>query len=72
MYNFDDTNYTAGESRTIYFDNVSQLLGNASGASSVVNPTQQDEENGMRVGRPAQIQLLGLALWMAPNPCITM
>ncbi|MDP8999887.1 MAG: polysaccharide lyase [Myxococcota bacterium] len=40
MYNFDDANYTAGETRTIYYDNVSQLVGNPPNAWAVVNPTQ--------------------------------
>ncbi|WP_316799767.1 heparin lyase I family protein [Pedobacter frigidisoli] len=38
MYNWDDGNYTANESRTIYFDNVSQLAGNPSDAWETVNP----------------------------------
>jgi hypothetical protein len=40
MYNFDDANYTAGETRTIYYDNVSQLVGNPPNAWAVVNPMQ--------------------------------
>jgi hypothetical protein len=40
MYNFDDGNYTIGESRTIFFDNVSQLVGNPTDAFARVNPTR--------------------------------
>ncbi len=40
MYNFDAANYTVGETRTIYYDNVSQLVGNPANAYSIVNPTQ--------------------------------
>lgn len=40
MYNFDDGNYTTGETRTIYYDNVSQLVGNPTGAFATVNPTR--------------------------------
>ena len=40
MYNFDDANYTTDETRTIYYDNISQLAGNPSGAWTTVNPTQ--------------------------------
>ncbi|MDP9035284.1 MAG: polysaccharide lyase [Myxococcota bacterium] len=40
MYNFDDGNYTAGETRTIYYDKVSQLVGNPSNAYAIVNPLQ--------------------------------
>jgi hypothetical protein len=39
MYNWDTTNYTSGETRTIYFDCVNQLEGNPSGAWNTVNPT---------------------------------
>jgi hypothetical protein len=40
MYNYDDANYTAGETRTAYYKNVSQLVGNPTDAWSIVNPTQ--------------------------------
>ncbi len=40
MYDFDAGNYTAGETRTIYYDNVSQLVGNPPNAYAIVNPTQ--------------------------------
>lgn len=38
MYCYDDANYTIGESRVIYFDNVSMLKGNPSNAWETVNP----------------------------------
>jgi Polysaccharide lyase len=38
MYNFDDGNYTPGETRTLYYDNVSQLIGNPANAFATVNP----------------------------------
>jgi hypothetical protein len=39
MYDFDDTNYTVGETRTLYYDNVTQLAGNPSNAWMLVNPS---------------------------------
>jgi len=39
MYNYDTANYTAGETRTMYYDCVNQLEGNPSGAWQTVNPT---------------------------------
>ena len=38
MYNFDDANYTVGETRTIYYDQVSQLDGALTDAWETVNP----------------------------------
>jgi polysaccharide lyase-like protein len=38
MYNFDDTNYTVGETRTVYYDNVTQLVGNPANAWTLANP----------------------------------
>jgi hypothetical protein len=38
MYNFDDANYTVGETRTIYYDQVSQLDGAPTNAWETVNP----------------------------------
>ncbi|MET7279937.1 heparin lyase I family protein [Kribbella sp. NPDC005582] len=38
MYCYDDAHYTAGENRTLYYDNVSQLDGNPSNAYDLVNP----------------------------------
>lgn len=40
MYNFDDANYTTGEDRTVYYDNVSQLIGNPANAFATVTPAQ--------------------------------
>jgi hypothetical protein len=40
MYNFDDGNYTTGETRTIHYDNVSQLVGTPGNGWATVNPTQ--------------------------------
>jgi hypothetical protein len=36
--NFDDGNYTPGETRTLYYDNVSQLIGTPANAFATVNP----------------------------------
>lgn len=41
MYNFDDGNYTAGETRDIYYDNVIQLVGNPADAWTRVNPNNR-------------------------------
>ena len=38
MYCYDDAHYDTGESRVVYFDNVSQLIGNPSGAYETVHP----------------------------------
>lgn len=38
MYNFDDGNYTAGETRTIYYDNVCELAGQPFNYWNIVNP----------------------------------
>jgi Polysaccharide lyase len=38
MYNFEDGNYTTGETRTIYYDNVSHLVGNPANAFATVKP----------------------------------
>lgn len=40
MYCYDTANYTANETRVVYFDNVSQLVGNPSNAWELVNPNQ--------------------------------
>lgn len=38
QYNFDTANYTPGEFRVVYFDDVSMLIGNPPGAFDLVNP----------------------------------
>ncbi len=38
MYNFDNTNYTPGESRTLYYDNVSMLADEGESGFIKVNP----------------------------------
>ena len=38
MYCYDSDNYTTGETRVVYFDNVSQLVGNPSNAYETVHP----------------------------------
>jgi hypothetical protein len=38
MYNFDDANYTTGETRTIFYDDVSQLDGASPTGWEMVNP----------------------------------
>jgi hypothetical protein len=38
MYCYDTGNYSAGETRVVYYDNVSQLVGNPSGAYETVHP----------------------------------
>ncbi len=38
QYNYDFANYSPGETRTIYFDDVSMLKGNPANAFSIVNP----------------------------------
>jgi hypothetical protein len=39
MYDFDDTNYSVGETRILYYDNVTQLAGNPSNAWMLGNPS---------------------------------
>lgn len=38
QYDYDTDNYTVGESRVVYFDDVSMLNGNPAGAFDLVNP----------------------------------
>ena len=38
MYNWDVGNYTPGETRTLYFDRISQLIGTSDHAWEEVNP----------------------------------
>jgi hypothetical protein len=38
QYDYDSANYTAGETRTSYYDNVCQISGNPSGAYNTANP----------------------------------
>lgn len=40
QYDFDVANYTTGETRVVYYDDVSMLSGNPAGAFELVNPDQ--------------------------------
>jgi hypothetical protein len=37
-YNYDDGNYTSGETRTMYFDNICELVGNPANAYNIAAP----------------------------------
>jgi hypothetical protein len=37
-YNYDDGHYTTGETRTMYFDNICELVGNPANAYSIASP----------------------------------
>jgi hypothetical protein len=37
-YNYDDGNYITGETRTMYFDNICELVGNPANAYSIASP----------------------------------
>ena len=49
QYNADTENYTKGDTRTIYYDDVSQLKGNPVGAWELVNPQADGRDAYTRI-----------------------
>ena len=47
MYNFDSDNYTPGETRTIYYDNVSMLADEGEAGFMRVNPAFGPSASGL-------------------------